>query len=120
MAMKKVAGTELATGISKIDGMVAQSGSKSAGGELKVFKDEDGNVMTLYVDDEHSGVSFEGLLKGDAAEKKIGDSFSACGVTGYITAWTVSWTNDDVSKVSGSLRDYTIASTTSGVNQSGT
>lgn len=108
MAMKKVAGTELATGMSKIDGMVAQSGSKSAGGELKVFKDEDGNVMTLYVDDEHSEVSFEGLLKGDAAEKKIGDSFSACGVTGYITAWTVSWTNDDVSKVSGSLRDYAI------------
>ena len=120
MAMKKVAGTELSTGMSKIDGMVAQNGSRSAGGELKVFKDEDGNVMTLYVDDEHSEVSFEGLLKGGetVAHKKIGDAFTACGVTGYITAWTVSWTHDDASKVSGTRRDYTIATTTE--NQSKT
>ena len=121
MSMTKKAGTALATGMSRIDGMVAQNGHKAAGGEIKTFKDEDGNVMSLYVDDPHDEVSFEGLLKSSAVEgKAIGDEFTACGVSGYITAWDVAWTNDDVTKVSGSLRDYTITphsdSTPSGNN----
>ena len=110
MSMTKKAGTELVTGISPIEGMVAQRGSKSAGGELKVFRNEEGDVMTIYVDDAHNEVSFEGLLRtSDVAGKGIGDEFSACGVSGYITAWTEEWSNDDVAKVSGSLRDYTLA-----------
>lgn len=110
MAMTKKAGTALVTGINTITGMVAQSGSKSAGGELKVYKDESGNVLSLYLDDDHSEVSFEGLLKTGTTslDKKIGDSFTALGVTGYLTAWSIAWTNDDVAKVSGSLRDYSI------------
>lgn len=111
--MTKKAGTDLATGIASITGMVAQSGSRAAGGELKVYKDENGSCLSLYLDDDHSEVQFEGLLKTSdatsAASKKIGDSFTALGVTGYLTAWQVQWTNDDVAKVSGSLRDYTIA-----------
>ena len=37
---------------------------------------------------------------------KIGDKFEALGVAGYLTAWQVQWSNNDVAKVSGSLRDY--------------
>ena len=110
--MTKKAGTELATGIASINGMTAQSGSKAAGGELKVYRNEDGDVLSIYLDDDHSEVKFEGLLASSqvtgATGKKIGDQFSALGVTGYLTAWEVQWTNDDVSKVSGSLRNYTI------------
>ena len=120
MSMTKVAGTDLATGMSQITGMVAQSGSKSAGGELKTFKDESGNTLSVYVDDAHDEVSFEGLLRsGESSGKSIGDQFTACGVSGYITAWTVQWSNDDVTKVSGSLRDFTIVSSSQQQNGSG-
>ena len=105
--MTKKAGTALQFGVQPVTGCVAQSGSTSAGGELKTYRDENGNYLALYLDDDHTEVSFEGILKaGQAANKKIGDNFQAFGVTGYITAWQVQWANDDVAKVSGSLRDY--------------
>lgn len=120
--MEKKAGTELVTGIAQVPGMVAQTGSKAAGGELKVYRDENGQTLAIYLDDDHSEVQFEGLLKladiGGSVDKKIGDSFTAFGVAGYLTAWKVDWSNDDVAKVSGSLRDYTIASSTPASTQS--
>ena len=107
MAMTKKAGTALQFGVQSVNGCVAQSGSTSAGGELKTYRDENGNYLALYLDDDHTEVSFEGILKqGQAADKKIGDQFTAFGVRGYLTAWQVQWTNNDVAKVSGSLRDY--------------
>ena len=107
MAMTKKAGAALQFGVKPVSGCVAQSGSASAGGELKTYRDENGNYLALYLDDEHTEVSFEGILKqGQAANKKIGDRFEALGVTGYLTAWQVQWSNNDVAKVSGSLRDY--------------
>ena len=107
MAMTKKAGTALQFGVQTVTGCVAQSGSTSAGGELKTYRDENGNYLALYLDDEHTEVSFEGILKaGQAANKKKGDRFTALGVSGYLTDWKVQWANDDVAKVSGSLRDY--------------
>ena len=107
MAMTKKAGTALQFGVQPVTGCVAQSGSTSAGGELKTYRDENGNYLALYLDDDHTEVSFEGILKvGQTANKKIGDQFTALGVSGYLTAWQVQWTNNDVAKVSGSLRDY--------------
>ena len=120
--MEKKAGTELVTEIAQVPGMVAQTGSKAAGGELKVYRDENGQTLSIYLADDHSEVQFEGLLKladiGGSVDKKIGDSFSALGVDGYLTAWKVDWSNDDVAKVSGSLRDYTIESSTPASTQS--
>ena len=105
--MTKKAGTALQFGVQPVTGCVAQSGSTSAGGELKTYRDENGNYLALYLDDDHTEVSFEGILKaGQAANKKKGDLFQAFGVTGYLTDWKVQWANDDVAKVSGSLRDY--------------
>ena len=107
MAMTKKAGAALQFGVKPVSGCVAQSGSTSAGGELKTYRDENGNYLALYLDDEHTEVSFEGILKqGQAANKRIGDPFEALGVSGYLTAWQVQWANNDVAKVSGSLRDY--------------
>lgn len=107
MAMTKKAGTALKFGIQPVSGCVAQSGSVAAGGELKTYRDENGNYLALYLDDEHKEARFEGILKASqTADKKIGDQFSALGVTGYLTAWEVQWANNDVAKVSGSLRNY--------------
>lgn len=107
MAMTKKAGTALQFGVPQVSGCVAQSGSTSAGGELKTYRDENGNYLALYLDDDHTEVSFDGILKtGQVANKKIGDQFTAFNVRGYLTAWQVQWSNDDVAKVSGSLRDY--------------
>ena len=105
--MTKKAGTALQFGVQPVTGCVAQSGSTSAGGELKTYRDENGNYLALYLDDDHTEVSFEGILKaGQVANKKKGDKFEALGVSGYLTEWQVQWANDDVAKVSGSLRDY--------------
>lgn len=107
MAMTKKAGAALQFGVKPVSGCVAQNGSTSAGGELKTYRDESGQYLALYLDDDHTEVSFEGILKaGQAANKKKGDRFEALGVTGYLTDWKVQWSNDDVAKVSGSLRDY--------------
>lgn len=107
MGMTKKAGVALQMGIQSVPGCVAQSGSTSAGGELKTYRDENGSYLALYLDDEHTEVSFEGLLKsGQANNKKIGDQFTALGISGYLTAWQVQWQNNDVAKVSGSLRNY--------------
>ena len=90
MAMTKKAGTALQFGVKPVSGCVAQSGSTSAGGELKTYRDENGNYLALYLDDEHTEVSFEGILKqGQAANKKIGDRFEALGVTEEVTTLPV-------------------------------
>jgi len=105
--MTKKAGTDLQFGVQAVSGCVAQGGSTSAGGELKTYRDESGNYLAIYLDDDHTQVKFNGILKaGQAANKKKGDTFSAFGITGYIDEWTVEWSNNDVAKVSGSLRDY--------------
>ena len=107
MALRKVAGADLEFGVKPVTGCVAQNGKTSAGGDLKTYRGEDGTYLALYVDDEHQKASFTGLLKkGQAQNKKIGDRFEALGVSGYLDSWDVDWTNDDVAKVSGSLRDY--------------
>lgn len=107
MAMTKKAGSNLEFGIQSVQDCVAQSGSRTAGGELKTYRDEQGNYLALYLDDDHTEIQFEGILRqGQAANKKKGDKLTVFGISGYITDWKVQWQNDDVAKVSGSLRDY--------------
>lgn len=110
MSMRKVAGRSLRFGVPETDGCVAQSGSKSAGGELRVYKDENGNDMSLYLNDEHTEATVDGLLEADQADKSIGDQVTLCGVSGYITAWSVQWQNEEVARVNGSIRTYNIGS----------
>lgn len=112
MSMRKVAGTALRFGVPETEGCIAQSGSKTAGGELKVYKDENGNDISLYLNDEHTQATVDGLLTADQAAKSIGDQVTICGVTGYVTAWTIQWQNEEVARVNGSIRTYDIGSAT--------
>ena len=121
MAMVKKAGAELKTGCLQLTGMVAQSVTKTAGGEIREYRDEDGNVFSLYLYDGHDQISFEGLLQSTDAEtlKSKGSTIEitegSTTVTYYITDYSVQFTNTDVSKVSGSARTYPdIASSGSG------
>ena len=118
MGMTKVAGAELSFGVGTISGMVAQSKTTSSGGELREYRDEDGNVFSVYLFDDHEQVSFEGLLKSsDAATlKKKGATITIDSVTYYISEYQVQFTNNDVSKVSGSARTYPDISGGSGSN----
>ena len=108
MAMEKVAGAELKAGVPTISGMVAQSMSRAAGGELKEYRDEDGAVMSLYLLDDNETVEFEGILKASDAEtlKTKGSTFTVASTTVYITDFKIQYVNNDVAKVSGSGRTY--------------
>ena len=114
MALIKKAGTELETGIGiSISGAALQSAKKDAGGELKVYRDEDGNELALYLFDGHTALSFEGLLPAASALglKEKGSTISvtdgSSSVTYYVETCEVQWTNDDVARVSVSARTYT-------------
>jgi len=105
--MRKLKGTDLETGIDAVDGCVAQSGSTSSDGEIKSYRDENGDYIALYIDDEHKSAKFSGILKaGQASNKKKGDDFSVFGIDGILEEWNVEWSNNDVAKVSGSVREY--------------
>lgn len=116
MAMVKKAGTELKTGCLTLSGMVAQTVTKTAGGELREYRDEDGDVFSLYLYDDHEQISFEGLLKSTDADalKTKGSTIVIDSTTYYITDYSVQFTNNDVSKVSGSARTYPDISSGSG------
>ena len=118
MGMTKVAGTELSFGVGTISGMVAQSKTTSSGGELREYRDESGNVFSVYLFDDHEQVSFEGLLKSsDAATlKKKGATITVDSTTYYVTDFQVQFSNNDVAKVSGSARTYPDISGGSGSN----
>lgn len=108
MGMVKKAGTELATGCLTLTGMVAQTTTASAGGELREYRNEDGEVFSLYLYDGHEQISFEGLLQASDAQtlKEKGSTIVVDSTTYYITDYQVQYTNNDVSKVSGSARTY--------------
>jgi len=108
MAMEKKLGTQLQTGVTAtgINGVHEQSATKSAAGELKVYKDKDGNDISVYVVDKHTEYSFEAILASSVPDKAIGDQSAIGGVTGVITKWDIIESNDDVKKVSGGIRTF--------------
>ena len=108
MAMTKKLGAALQTGVtaSGISGVHEQSATRSAAGELKVFKDKDGNDVSVYVVDKHREYSFEAVLAASVADREIGDTVTVAGVTGVVTRWDVSESNEDVKKVSIGVRTF--------------
>ena len=118
MGMEKVAGTELNTGCLVLTGMVAQTVTKQAGGELREYRNESGNVFSLYLYDGHEKISFEGLLSAAQAAtlKTKGSTIAVDSTTYYIEDYQIVFTNNDVSKVSGSARTYPDLSSGTGGN----
>ena len=108
MALEHKAGTELKTGISdEVAGTgLEQTVTKSAKGELKVFKDKDGKEVSLYVTGKHGEYSFETLLDSDAEEMDVGDEITVGAKTYYVMTWDVVEKNDDAQLVRGTVRDF--------------
>ena len=109
MAMEHKAGVQLQTGVtpSGVSGVHEQTATKSAKGELKVFKDKDGKDISVYATDKHDEYSFEALLETDVEDHEIGDGpFQIGGISGYITQWDVVEKNDDAKLVRGGLRTF--------------
>ena len=108
MSMQKKLGTTLQTGVtaSGISGVHEQSSTKSSAGELKVYKDKDGNDISVYVVDKHKEYSIEAILQSSVSDKEIGDTVTIAGITGVVIKWDVSESNEDVKKVSIGIRTF--------------
>jgi len=108
MAMIKSLGKALQTGVtaSGISGVHEQSSTNSASGELKTYKDKNGNVISVYVTDRHKEYSFEAILESTVQDKNVGDTTTVGGITGVITKWDVTESNEDVKKVSVGIRTF--------------
>lgn len=108
MAMIKALGKALQTGVSSsgITGVHEQGSTKSAAGELKVYKDRTGKDISVYVTDQHVEYSFEAILESSVNDKKVGDTTTVAGIRGVVTKWDVTESNEDVKKVSIGIRTF--------------
>ena len=116
MAMTKALGTTLQTGVtsSGISGVHEQSSGKNAGGDLKYYYDKDGDMLSVYVWDQHDEYSFEALLETSVTDKDIGDTITINSQTCVVTQWNVTERNDDVKRVSIAARSCPDISSGSG------
>lgn len=100
MAMIKKVGTEYQTGMFKIDGQINQSGSKEAAGELRVYKNEDNETVSVYkVDAGSKKIQFEGLLQAGVDLPKKGDTISDDENDYYVEDAELLFKNDDAQKI---------------------
>ena len=100
MAMVKKAGTEFKKGMFAVDGNIAQSGSKKSTGQIRVFRNEEGAVASVYkVDAGSKQVQFEGLLAASATLPKKGDTIKIDSVTYYVESADLIYKNDDAQKI---------------------
>jgi hypothetical protein len=108
MAMVKAIGADLATGVTAtgLGGVHEQSATKSSAGEIKVYKNKDGKDISAYVVDKHKEMSFEAIIETSAEDHEIGDVVTISGVQGVVTKWEIIESNEDVKKVSGSIRTF--------------
>lgn len=90
--------------------IIVQSGSHSKEGELKEYKDENGNVCTIVRVGDYDQFQFEGIVAADVTDKKKGEAITLVwGETTYqlrVSSWTVNWSNEDAKKISVSARTY--------------
>lgn len=94
-----------------------QSISISSEGESKTYKDNTGTTCALVIPEQYQVLNIEGImLKGESAEPpkkgdKVADLPVVQGMMQDVTAWrvetcSVNWSNEDVTKVSLSVRSY--------------
>ena len=119
MSLEHVTGKTLETGMfDPGNGIEGQNGQKSAGGELKTYRNKAGEICSLYaVDADESDIQFEGLLKtAGYTAKDIGDPITITGVTlptggqCLVEDWEEVYSNEDVTKVRGKAHIYIVAS----------
>lgn len=126
MAVKKV-GEELAYGISSDPKQKIKIGSiyiyptsvgVSKEGEVKEYRGPAGTIIALVIPEQFDQLSIEGYVpeeyKGGVSELKKGDVCNLTGLTvDYSTegslrleAFSVSWSNEDVAKISCTVKQY--------------
>lgn len=117
-AMVHKAGTALQKGATAcpIANTYTQSDTRSAAGELKFIRDEDGDDLSAYVTDPHEEMTFEAVLAASVTDKAIGDIVTVDSKSYMVTQWQVTESNEDVKKVSIGLRSTSLSAPT----QSGT
>lgn len=115
-ALVKKAGVELQTGAtdSGISGTYTQTSGREAAGELKIYRDEDGEDISAYVADPHKELTFEAVLASTVADEEIGNPITINGHTFLVTQWRVTESNDDVKKVSIGARSTDITASSGG------
>ena len=100
MAMVNKAGTEFQKGMFEVEGRINQSGSKKSSGQIRVFRNEQGSVASVYkVDAGSKQVTFEGLLQASATLPKKGDEIEIDDVTYYVESADLIYKNDDAQKI---------------------
>ena len=100
MAMVNKAGTEFETGMFTVDDNIAQSGSKKSSGQIRVFRNEEGAVASVYkVDAGSKQITFEGLLAASAALPKKGEKITVDDVDYYVESADLIYKNDDAQKI---------------------
>lgn len=93
-----------------------QSRSVSSGGDDKMYKDNTGEPCSLVISDIHQEISCEGLVikdgsdtlpgKGDEVDIGPSEGVDTSGVTFRVQTCSVQWQNEDVAKVSITMRGY--------------
>lgn len=93
-----------------------QSIAISSEGESKTYKDNTGTTCALVIPERYQTLTVEGLMldgtaatppqKGDKVTDLPSVSGMLTGVTWRVESCSVNWSNEDVTKVSLSLRSY--------------
>lgn len=107
MALVKKAGVEFEAGMFAVDGNIAQSGSKAAAGEIRVYRNEEGQVFSIYkVDAGSKTVQFEGLLAASATLPKKGDTIEIDDKTYYVDSAELVYQSDEAKKIRVTAKLY--------------
>ena len=100
MAMVKKAGTDFSKGMFEVEGRINQSGSKKSSGQIRVFRNEKGEVASVYkVDAGSKQVTFEGLLQDGATLPNKGEDITLDDKTYYVESAELIYKNDDAQKI---------------------
>ena len=98
--------------------ILAQSAGVSDDTEVKEYKNNAGQTCTLVVPERRQSVNIEGLMRkgetDDAPEKGaevtgvtgLGVNGLLAGVTWRLDSFSVNWSNEDVAKVSMTVKSY--------------
>lgn len=119
-------GTELEYGLGNDQNFVevggrsilAQSAGVSDDTEVKEYKNNAGQTCTLVVPERRQSVTIEGLMKKGEADDppqkgsvvggvaNLGVNGLLAGVTWRLDSFSVNWSNEDVAKVSMTVKSY--------------
>jgi len=110
MGMQKAKGVDLDFGVrsSGIDNVLEQSANVKKLGELKEYKDKDGNTVSVYktADCQRQEITFEVILKQGGQDYTVGQEATIGGITGLVSAFEITESNEEAKKARVTVRTY--------------